>query len=531
MGMRKEKTGESQGSPAKKSLKGEVVLSKSNRWKMLYAASPGGKLGKDIEPVVMVKISTEAKACEPETYAGLCKDCVKRESCSYRKRENGIWQCEEYQQEMLMEKKETLQKADDRTDQYSDIIRQFAKAADRMNLDDNIREILSKPMNEIVVNFPVKMDSGKVAMITGYRVQHNNALGPFKGGLRYHPAADIDEVRALATLMTWKTALAQIPFGGAKGGIQIDPSNHSLQEMERITRRFTFSLCDNIGPDYDIPAPDVNTNPQIMAWIMDTYLTMMPPQARQRSSHVVTGKPVRSGGSQGREKATGQGLVFLIEEWAKDHAFELDGATYTVQGFGNVGSWAARLMKPHRSKLIAVEDVSGALLNPLGIDPDDLYEYAKNNGGLIIGYPKACRIDHGEFLSTKADIFIPAALGYQITGETAPFLDVRLVAEGGNGPIDPEGDSILQEKGIDIIPDILCNAGGVIVSYFEWLQNKRSESWELDEVDSKLYKKISAAYVRVRDTAEELHTDWRTSAYVVALSHLESVYKERGIFP
>jgi glutamate dehydrogenase (NAD(P)+) len=414
---------------------------------------------------------------------------------------------------------------------YDNVTKQFNKAADLMKLDPDVRHILARTQNEIIVNFPVKMDDGRIDMFTGYRVQHNNTLGPYKGGLRFHPAVDIDEVRALATWMTWKGALTNIPFGGAKGGIQFDPSECSCDEMERITRRFTFALGNNIGPEYDIPAPDVNTNAQIMAWILDTFLSTQPPHQRQADVHVVTGKPIESGGSLGRDKATGQGVVYTIEEWAKDRNFNLKGATYTVQGFGNVGSWASLLLKPHGCKLIAVEDVSGAVANPDGIDPEELVAYAKEHNGVIAGFPKAKVIERKALFETKADIFIPAALENQITAETAPLLDVRVVAEGANGPTDPEGDEILQKKGIDLIPDILCNAGGVIVSYFEWLQNKRSEFWELEEVDTKLHKTIINAYARVRETAKKHKTDWRTAAYIVALTRLETVYKERGIFP
>lgn len=413
---------------------------------------------------------------------------------------------------------------------YDNVIEQFDQAADLMNLDPSIRKILSTTMNEIVVHFPAKMDDGRIEIFTGYRVQHNNVLGPFKGGLRFHPAVDLDEVRALASWMTWKCAVANLPFGGAKGGIQIDPGKYSRGELERITRRFTFALGDVIGPEYDIPAPDVNTNAQIMAWILDTYLSTRPPQEREKSMHVVTGKPIESGGSQGRAKATGQGVVFTVEQWAKDKSFDLSGATYIVQGFGNVGSWASLLMKTHGSKLIAVEDVTGAIINPEGIDPDDLGFYVNQKGG-VAGYPSAEVIDHDTFLRTEVDIFIPAALENQITAVSAPLLKVKLVAEGANGPTDPDGDLILREKGIDILPDILCNAGGVIVSYFEWLQNKRSEFWEIEEVDQKLHKIIISAYERVSNTAKKYYTDWRTAAYIVALSRLQAVYRERGIFP
>jgi glutamate dehydrogenase (NAD(P)+) len=414
---------------------------------------------------------------------------------------------------------------------YDNVVWQFNRASDLMGLDADIRKILSKTTNEIVVHFPVKMDDGRIEVLTGYRVQHNSALGPYKGGLRFHPAVDIDEVRALATWMTWKGALTDIPFGGAKGGIQCDPFKYSQNELEHISRRFTFALGNNIGPEYDIPAPDVNTNAQIMAWILDTYLSTQPPHERQACIHVVTGKPIESGGSVGRDKATGQGVVYTIEEWAKDKKFDLSKATYTVQGFGNVGSWTAVLLKRHGSKLLAAEDASGALANPQGIDPEDLLTYAQKNNGLIQGYPQAKPIDRKTLFQTQADIFVPAALENQITAETAPLLSVKLVAEGANGPTDPDGDHVLQQRGIDLIPDILCNAGGVVVSYFEWLQNKRSEFWDLEEVDTKLHRKIVSAYARVRETAAKYKVDWRTAAYVEALSRLETVYKERGIFP
>jgi glutamate dehydrogenase (NAD(P)+) len=413
---------------------------------------------------------------------------------------------------------------------YANVTRQFNRAADVMQLDADVRRILAKTTNEIVVNFPVKMDDGRVELFTGYRVQHNNALGPYKGGLRYHPAVNIDEVRALAAWMTWKTAISGLPYGGAKGGIQIDPAQYSLDELERITRRFTFNLGSNIGPEYDIPAPDVNTNAQIMAWIADTYISTRPPQERQACFHVVTGKPVQSGGSQGRDKATGQGVVYLIEKWAQDNQFDLAEATYFVQGFGNVGSWAARLLKASGARLVAVQDITGSIYNGAGIDADTLAQYALENGG-IAGFEQAESIDSNTFMATQADIFIPAALENQITAATAPLLNVRLIAEGANGPTDTDGDKILRDKEIYLLPDILCNAGGVIVSYFEWLQNKRSEFWDLGEVDSKLHKILVGAYERVHQAAEQYGVDWRTAAYIVALVRLEKVYKERGIFP
>ncbi|HSG15464.1 MAG TPA: Glu/Leu/Phe/Val dehydrogenase [Anaerolineae bacterium] len=413
---------------------------------------------------------------------------------------------------------------------YENVTMQVDKAAELMALDPDIHRILSRPTNEIVVHFPVKLTNGRIEMFTGYRIQHNNALGPFKGGLRFHPSVNRDEVRALAAWMTWKTAIVNLPYGGAKGGIQFDPKKYGEEDLERITRRFTYALGQNIGPEYDIPAPDVNTNAQIMAWIVDTFVQMQAPHERQANFHAVTGKPVESGGSVGRDKATGQGVVYLIERWAKDNHFDLSGSTYFVQGFGNVGSWASRLMKEQGASLLAVEDVSGAIYDPQGLDPDELLAYALNHQG-VAGYPGAEAIDHETFLATEADIFIPAALESQITDETAPLLKVRLVAEGANGPTTPEGDAVLLEAGIELLPDVLCNAGGVIVSYFEWLQNKRAEFWDLDEVDSKLHKMLMGGYVRVHRAATEYETDWRTAAYIVALKRLRMVYKNRGIFP
>ncbi len=413
---------------------------------------------------------------------------------------------------------------------YENVKTQFAKATKLMKIEQSISDILSMPMNEIVVNFPVKMEDGSVEMITGYRVQHNNVLGPFKGGLRYHPDVHIGEVRALATWMTWKSAIADIPFGGAKGGLRIDPSKYSQVELERITRRFTYALGSTIGPEYDIPAPDVNTNSQTMAWILDTYLSTFPPQERQRMTHVITGKPIDMGGSQGRDKATGQGVVNFIEAWSKDNNLDLKGATYIVQGFGNVGSWSARLLKPFGATLLAVEDATGIIYNSNGIDPEELSKHVAETGG-VANFKGVKVIDRNTFFSLAADIFIPAALENQITAETAPKLKVKLIAEGANGPTDIEGDKILQERGITVIPDVLCNSGGVIVSYYEWLQNKRSEYWELEEVDAKLLKRTMKAYDRVKHAVVEYKTDWRTAAYVVAISRIQTVYKERGIYP
>lgn len=414
---------------------------------------------------------------------------------------------------------------------YQTVTEQFNKAADLMNLDKGVRNILSFPKNEIIINFPVKMDDGRIEVFKGYRVQHNNALGPYKGGLRYHPTIDLDAVMGLAALMTWKTALTSLPFGGAKGGIHIDPAKYSKTEIERITRRFTYALGDNIGPDYDIPAPDVNTDSQMMAWMMDTYLSTKRPSERQNNIHIVTGKPVKSGGLLGRDASTGLGAVFTIDEWAKDNKVDLKKSTYIIQGFGKVGYWAAHFMNQRGATLLAVQDSSGTIFNAKGINVEELYNYTKTKQGLVKGFSQAESMEKLDFFKIKTDIFIPAALGNQITEITAPLLNVKLIAEGANGPTNSGGEKICREKGIQIIPDILCNSGGVIGSYFEWLQNKRQELWELDEVNAKLKNKIVKAYNEVIKTAEQFKTDWRTAAYIVAISKIETVYKERGIFP
>ncbi|MEZ4798703.1 MAG: Glu/Leu/Phe/Val dehydrogenase [Flavobacteriales bacterium] len=418
-----------------------------------------------------------------------------------------------------------------RQSMYESVKYQFDKAADKMGLDEGVRKILSITNNEIVVNFPVKMDDGRIECFTGYRVQHNNALGPYKGGLRYHPTVDIDAARALATWMTWKTSLAGLPYGGGKGGIQIDPKKYSQTELERITRRFTFSLGDNIGPELDIPAPDVNTNAQMMAWIADTYMQTKPAAERSAFKHVVTGKPVGSGGLEGRDRATGFGVVTTIKEWAKHRGKSLRGMKYIVQGFGNVGYWASHFMHSEGAILIAVQDASGTIFNANGIDPERLNDYATPNFHGVVDFPGTESIDSSSFYGLECDIVIPAALGNQITEENANDIKAQLVAEGANGPVDPKGDAILIERGIDVIPDILCNSGGVIGSYFEWLQNRQGELWEMDEVISKLEAKMTKSFNQVIACANNYQTDWRTAAYIEAISRIDLAYKQRGIFP
>lgn len=406
----------------------------------------------------------------------------------------------------------------------------FARACGLVGTSQDVRLILGKPDDELSLNFPVKLDDENVEMFRGFRVHHNSSLGPYLGGLRYHPSVSMKSMRALAAKKTWQAALVGIPFGGSMGGIQVDPSRHTLTELERITRRYVFALGNNIGPDYDVFAPDVNTNPQIMSWILDTFLSTVAPQERNGSIQIVTGKPIEAGGSVGRDKAVGQGIAALIQRWSRDRGVELDGATYMVQGFGTVGSWTARLVKPLGMKLVAVADLTGSIANPDGIDPDDLWGFANKRPG-IRGYPRAKPVSHEEFLHTSATIFIPASLGGDFSADMLDLLNVQLVAEGTCIVEDEQGEEILREKGTDLLPDVLCNAGGAIVSYFEWLQNKKGERWQLDEVDSGLRRKLDVAYDRMLAAAQDLATDWRTACVAIALSDLETVYRDRGLFP
>ena len=411
------------------------------------------------------------------------------------------------------------------------VVQDYVDRASRtIGVEDFVRTILSQPKNELIINFPVRMDNGEVRLFKGYRVQHNNLLGPFKGGMRFHPSVTLDDVKALAAMMTWKAALMRLPFGGGKGGIKFDPHSVSKAELQRITRRFTHALGENIGPEYDIPAPDVGTNSQTMAWMMDTYSNMVGAANKQGVKGVVTGKPVASGGTLGRAKATGQGVVYCIVEWAKEKGFELEGATMTVQGFGNVGSHLGVILSRLGVSTIAVGDHTGYLLNPEGFNAHKLQDWVEQHGS-IAGYPGGKAITREEFFRTKADIFAPCALENQIGENEARFLDVKLIAEGANGPTSPAGEKILLERGIDIIPDVLANSGGVTVSYYEWVQNKRSESWSEEEVDERLERAMTRAYKEVADFARQHKIDRRVAAYALALSRIEAVYKEREIFP
>lgn len=404
------------------------------------------------------------------------------------------------------------------------------EAARLVDLAPYVATILSQPKNELIVNFPVRMDDGTIRLYRGYRIQHNNVLGPFKGGIRYHESVSLDELKALAAMMTWKCALVGLPLGGGKGGIAFDPHAVSRAELQRITRRFFHALGSNIGPETDIPAPDVGTDAKVMAWAMDTYVSLSSQLQQQSVKGVVTGKPVASGGTLGREKATGQGLVHCIREWAAERDVPLGGATLLVQGFGNVGSFTAILLSQLGVSTIAVGDHTGYLHNPEGFNPHKLQDHVRRNRS-IAGYPGGRRIGRDEFFALKADLCVPAALENQIGPDEAGRLDVKLVAEGANGPTTPEGEKVLLERGIDVLPDILANSGGVTVSYYEWVQNKRSESWTLEEVDARLERAMRRAYREVVEMARQKKCSMRVAAYAVALQRLGVVYGEREIFP
>ncbi len=427
-------------------------------------------------------------------------------------------------QEVLIPKKQ-------QGDLLQNVESQFDKAADLIDLDEGLRKILASHNNEILVNFPVKMDDGSIKVFTGFRVQHNNVLGPYKGGLRYHPNLDLDDSRALAMWMTWKTSLARLPFGGAKGGVQINPKEYSQAELERVTRRFTFAMGDNIGPEYDIPAPDVNTSAQTMAWISDTYMSTKSPDQRSRNQHIVTGKPISAGGLEGRDQATGYGVVVSLKRWAAHRDISLKEMSFIVQGFGKVGYWSAHYLEKNGAKMIAVQDESGSLYNTEGISVESLRAYTNSNNNRIDGFSMADRIDDVDFFGLACDICIPAAMGNQITEKNVFDIKAKVVAEGANGPVNNEADYILNERKIDIIPDIICNSGGVIASYFEWLQNRNGEIWEMNEVFQKLDSMVSSSFDRALIQSDVYKTDWRTGAYIEALSRIIASYQQSGIFP
>ncbi len=409
---------------------------------------------------------------------------------------------------------------------FGAMLQEFEEAARILNLDPGIWKILTKPKRQIIVSCPVQMDNGEIEVFTGYRVMYNITLGPAKGGIRFHPGVTLDEVTALAAWMTWKCAVAQLPFGGAKGGVICDPSKMSKRELEALTRRYTAEIIDAIGPEKDIPAPDVNTNEQIMAWFMDTYSM----HVGHTVTAVVTGKPVEMGGSLGRREATGRGVMIVAREAAKHVGFSLDGARVAVQGFGNVGSVAAELLTEQGAKVIAVTDWKGGVQNAQGLDICALIEYARRHGNTVHGFPGGEPTTNEELFQLDVDILVPAALENQITENNAGHIKAKLVVEGANGPTTPEGNNLLHERGVFVVPDILANAGGVTTSYFEWVQDRHGYFWNEREVNERLEAKMIEAFDVVRHTAQKYKVDMRTAAYIVAINRVATVTKMRGMY-
>ncbi len=406
-------------------------------------------------------------------------------------------------------------------------VEQFNTAAETMDLDENLRRVLSVCQRQYTVNFPVQMDDGAVRIFEGHRVQHNIGRGPAKGGIRYHASVNLDEVKALAMWMTWKCAVVGIPFGGAKGGVTVDPKQLSLREVENLTRRYTSEISVLIGPHKDIPAPDVNTNAQTMAWIMDTYSM----HAGYSIPGVVTGKPLNLGGSEGRVEATGRGVVYTAMAAAKRIGLDLNGARVVVQGFGNVGSIAARLIaETAGATVVAVSDVTGGYYNPRGLDIPAMIRYNRSNGSLT-GYPEAQPMSNAELLVLPCEVLIPAALESQLTEDNAPDIKARLIVEGANGPTTPEADRVLVDRGITLVPDILANAGGVTVSYFEWVQALQAFAWTEQEVNSRLKYIMDRAFAATTATADKHGVDLRTGALITAIGLVADAVTVRGIYP
>jgi glutamate dehydrogenase (NAD(P)+) len=402
---------------------------------------------------------------------------------------------------------------------------QFERAADHLGLDPGTREVLGNPKRQLTVSIPVKMDDGSVRCFQGYRVQHSIARGPSKGGIRYHPGVTLDEVKALAMWMTWKCAVVNIPFGGAKGGITVDPKALSLGENERMTRRFTSEISIILGADRDIPAPDVYTNSQTMAWMMDTFSMTK----GYSTLGVVTGKPLSIGGSAGRNEATAEGCFVAIEEAAKRMSLPLKGATAAVQGFGNAGSFAAKFLDEAGVRVVAVSDTKGAIYDKKGLSVENLFATKEKKG--TVTAVKGERISNEDLLELPVDILVPAALEGVITRRNAGHIQAKIVAEAANGPTTPDADDVLHKKGIVVIPDILANAGGVTVSYFEWVQDLYSFFWDPDMVRTQLQRNIRRSYADVEATAREHDTDLRTGALILAVHRVEEATRIRGIFP
>ena len=408
---------------------------------------------------------------------------------------------------------------------FNAMLQEFDGAARLLGLDPGIWKILTNPKRQIIVSCPIQMDNGEIEVFTGYRVQYNITLGPAKGGIRYHPDVSLDEVTALAAWMTWKCAVAHVPFGGGKGGVVCDPTRMSRRELEALTRRYVAEIVDAIGPEKDVPAPDVNTNDQVMAWVMDTYSM----HVGHTSTAVVTGKPIEMGGSLGRREATGRGVMIVTREAAKHLGLDITALTVAVQGFGNVGSVSADLIAKLGAKVVAVTDWKGGVYNPKGLDIPAMLEYAKEKK-TIDGFPGGDPLDNEQLFSLDVDVLVPAALENQITPDNADNIKAKIIAEGANGPTTPEAHQMLHKRGVFVIPDILANAGGVTTSYFEWVQDRHGYFWEEAEVNKRLEAKMVEAFQDVLQTSLKYKTDLRTAAYVVAINRVATVTRMRGMY-
>lgn len=408
---------------------------------------------------------------------------------------------------------------------YDNAVAQLKEACDYLGFSDNIFKYLSKPMRIVEVNCPIIMDDGSIQMFEGFRVLHNNIRGPGKGGIRFSPDVNMEEVMALAMWMTWKCSVVDLPYGGSKGGIKVDIAKLSPKELERLTRRYTSSIIDVIGPDIDIPAPDMNTNAQTMAYVFDTYSM----QVGKTTPGVVTGKPVEIGGSLGRTQATGRGLSYILREFAKRAGLELADQRIVVQGFGNVGSWAAKTLSDWGAKIIAVSDVSGGYYNPDGLNIDTFVDYLKTNPTLDGLEGAGDKITNEQLLALECDFLLPCAMENQITKANASDLQCKYIIEGANGPTTPEADDIIEERGIDLIPDILANAGGVTCSYFEWVQNLQSLFWDLDRVNQELERIMLAAFDDVYKMKQEKNISYRLATYLIAVQRVAKAVEYRGI--
>lgn len=406
-------------------------------------------------------------------------------------------------------------------------VAQFDQAAEAMRLDPNLRERLKLPQRSLVVSVPVRMDDGHVEVFTGYRVQHDSSRGPSKGGIRYHPDVSLGEVAALAMWMTWKCALAGLPYGGAKGGVKVDPKQLSHGELQRLTRRYAAEIFPLIGPDKDVPAPDVGTDAQVMAWFMDTYSQ----QVGYAVPGVVTGKPLSLGGSLGREEATGRGVVYVTLEALRHLNIPIDKATVAIQGFGNVGSHTARIMQQQGARVVAVSDVSGGIYNAKGIDVGELLRRYRSDGQSLSDTKLGEAITNAELLQLDCTVLVPAALSEQITGKNAQGLRCRVLAEGANGPTTLDADRILAEKGVFIIPDILANSGGVIVSYFEWVQDLQRFFWSATDIQHRLHDIITSAFQRTLHFSNERRTSMRMAALMSGIDQVAQAHLQRGLYP